>query len=254
MSLPSPQTTTFRDTYEAMIPRWMKQGRLWRVGYSVALHLDLLGDAVAASVRIGFPGGYWSGANERIGLDRKIVRGYDEPDASYEAALRNWRDIHARKGNPWVMLERLRAYFTGHDVTLDLIQNIDGTTASYRTIYVDGTREAGTMTWNWDANVGTYTSRFWIIITVPEDVATAAPTWGDGGWNVNETVGSSAPYSMVESVRSIVEAFRPRASNCDRIIVVFNQDDWAAQPPDGTWNRASHRNPNACYWRGTDPP
>ena len=263
-----PTLTRFRDAYEAMVPRWLKgwledpetgiktPKRIFRVGYAIALHLDVLGDAAVAAIKCGFPGGYSTTFDRYIGQERGIVRGYDEPALAYEARLRLARDTRIRKGNPWCLLEQLQAYFTGHAVGFELIHNTGATSAIQYALAADGTRTTSSITWDWDGAGATYLSRFWVILHVPTDVALPAPTWGDGGWEavtvVSETIGSTAPYWMVQNVKSIVENFRSDSAKCSHIVLVFDDDDWNAQQPDGTWNHMGNRNPNACYWKGPE--
>jgi hypothetical protein len=268
MTLIASQSTKFRDAYEAMVPRWMKgwledpetgfktPKRLWRIGYAVAIHADLLADLAVAAIKCGFPGGYSSTFDRYIGQERGIVRGYEEPAVAYEARMRAWRDTMMRKGDSWCLLEQLQAYFTGHAVAIDLLSNTDAANAIRYRLAADGTRTTDSIAWNWDGAGATLPSRFWVILHVPTDVALPAPTWGDGGWEavtvVSETIGSTAPYWMVQNVKAIVEAFRADSSKCSHIILVFDDGDWTAQQPDGTWDHMGNRNPNACYWKGTE--
>jgi hypothetical protein len=253
----SPTVTTFRDAYLALVPRWMKGTRLGAVGYAIATHLDLVADSATYAVKARFPG-YSTTTDTLLGKERRIVRGYDEPVLAYRARLPYWLDVARRRANAWLVLETLRAYFTEHSVTLEYVANTGATTARVKRLLPDGTMENDSISWDWDGQGVALPSRFWLVLHVDADVAEICPTWGDGGWEatgvVSETIGSTAPYWMVQNVRAIVQDCNSASGLCSHIILVFAdyEAEWAAQQPDGTWGRLGNRNPYACYWKGTE--
>ncbi len=252
MTLPVPQDTKFRDVYEQIIPRWMHGFRLWRVGYAVALHLDILGDAAAAAIKIGWPGGYSSEADPLIGKDRRIIRGPTQPDASFEADCRSWLDIHARKGNRWLILERVLAAFATAPAWAQIIDN-DG--ATY-TLSTDGSMTYASRSWNWD-NHPEYTGRFWLV--VPNSIVGLVPstvTWDEldqaaAQWDQPPRLWDFEWNVWPETLQSLVEAYRSEHAFCDCICIVDDEYNWDLAVPDGTWGNADNRSIAAYYATGT---
>lgn len=78
-----------------------------------------LGDAVQGvfvrsgeAVRARFPtAGADPGALALIGAERRIRRGPEEDAATYTGRLQGWLDAHRRRGNAYVLLEQLIAYW-----------------------------------------------------------------------------------------------------------------------------------------------
>lgn len=203
-----------------------------------------------------------------LGRDRKIVRGIDEPAASYAARLVRWLDDHRVRGNPYALHAQLRAY-----AQADIMVRTVDRSGNWFTTAADGTLTAAIATgnWDWDATPAAQWSRFWVIMYPTADGkpwAKAAGTFGVGGgvWggavgSPGYTIGTTATAEQVSSVRQIVRDWMPDGTRCEWIIIAFDPAsfDPTAPEPNGTWknwgldtagNYAPERLSTARYWKG----
>src|ERR1044072_31681 len=112
---------TFRDRMrEQWSPPWLGEGNNERLGYATALQADMLGDALAAALLSRFPGLYTEETLPLIGRERRIARGPSEPSGSYAGRLVRWLDGHARRGNPYALLQQIFAYYAPNNFEVQL--------------------------------------------------------------------------------------------------------------------------------------
>jgi len=137
------RSISWLDTLLGLVPRWLK-GRVsldptqCGDGYKVLTAAGAIWDEQELILRQGmlasFPGFGDDRSLDLLGLQRGIVRGPLETSAAYAERLRFWRQVNARKGSPWVLLEQVQAYLAGYPVECRLICG-DGTATSPATRY-----------------------------------------------------------------------------------------------------------------------
>ncbi len=249
----------YREGFYDLLPSWLSTGDGELVAYSLNVLLDWARERVRLGLLARFPDYAPADALGAIGRDRKIIRGIDEPAASYAVRLKRWLDDHLVRGNPWALLEQLRAYCNA-----PVMVRIVDRRGNWHSIAADGTRSRSmrTANWLWDtAPASPRWARFWVIIypTAAGEpwAASEAGAWPSGG-----TIGTTATPEQVASVRQIVREWKPAGTRCEWIIVAFDpvSFDPAAPEPDGTWewfgrdNAGSYeqaRLDTARYWKGT---
>lgn len=253
---------TFRDALTKVVPPWLQGFWGTRYLYALGVQIDAMGDALRAGVKLRFPNVYSDESLALLGRERGIKRGLFESAEAYALRLDRWLDDGRTKGNPWNLMHNVQAYLAPHGVRLRYVNNL----GFWRTLNADGTREyTRSSAWNWDGNATPW-SRFWLVIYPPaalwerDGVWTNDEFWGDDG----TTWGSTASPEQVESVRAIVADCMGPHSQCENIIVAF--DDAAFDPADpssmadGLWGLASKyeagvqipsRDDRAIYWDGS---
>lgn len=112
---------TFRDTMRRISPPWLQNGNAERYLYAMAVQVDVLGEALIASLKLRFPGLYSEESLPLIGRERRIARGPNEPAASYATRLLRWLDDHQRRGGPHAMLAQLYAYYAPDNFPVELV-------------------------------------------------------------------------------------------------------------------------------------
>ena len=231
-------------------------------------------DRLRTGILCRFPGNGTMPADalQYAGRDRKIRRGPAEPQDVYELRLVGAIDKHRTRGNAWRMMEQIRAYCYPHAVRVRIWTDRGDVYTLDRDETTDLVRATA---WDWDGTFGVdgVWSRFWVLIYVTTD-ATPQPwqrlTWGMPGlvWGGPYTWGSTATPADVQSIRSIVETWKPEGTHCRHIMVVFNDAafdpaDTAPPLPDGTWGpwtkpsgttKVPTRSADAIYWPGTRGP
>lgn len=241
---------TFRTLRRSMQPRWLTDGEGGLVAYALDMIRDAFVNRLVQGYRAGFP---QSGpertpaptdALNRIGQDRRVIRGINESDADYAARLVNWLVDRRTAGNPYTLMRQLAAY-TGA-----------ATGCSFRTYDVrgncysraaDGTQTANLNTglWNWDGDTARW-SRFWVII-YPGTLWTTGPgSWGSSStaaWNGAAGLGwgSTAAAEHVRSLQAIVADWKPAGTRCQNIVLAFDLASFnpATPEPDGLWRNWS---------------
>lgn len=242
----------FRRLFRRFLPAWATTGDGELVHYSIGATLDLWFERLREGIRARFPSHAPDDALSLIGKDRKIVRGIEEPRASYVERLIRAPDDHRTRGNPYALMRQLRAY-----CQTDLrIRTVDRN-GNWYTIEADGTQtyHLAQGNWDWQGETTAQWSRFWVILYPPASLWTKQNTLGSGLilGTPGLTIGSSATPEQVRSVKQIVRDWKPDGTRCVRIILAFNDGDFDpldANPPnpDGDWNISSRRNPDAAYW------
>jgi hypothetical protein len=261
----------FRRLFYRLTPWWLNTGEGELVNFSLGAMHDAMSERARQSVHARFPATTPPDALPRMGRDRKIIRGFNEPEATYRLRLLRWLDDHRVRGNPYKLMAQLRAYLTGYAVPMRTVDN----RGNWYSVAADGTRSVvlDQGNWDWDGSPALW-SRFWVILYPPADLWTEGPNIGDadlwggavGGNGAGiYTIGSTATPEQVKSIRSIVRQWKPAGTHCVRIIVAFDPASFdPADPPgpplpDGTWKnhgtgypvRLAARLQTARYWRGT---
>lgn len=254
-----------RDLIIKTAPPWLK--RTWgaRFIYTFGVMADGVLDWSFGGVKARFPSFAPPDALPAIGRDRVIMRGFDEPDATYALRLRRAFDSHQLQGNPFELLREIRAYLYPFDVRCRLVDN----RGTWTTIDVGGAESIDRVAanWDWDGHAPPAWSRFWVIIYPSTSGLWSAAASGSGHsvWGTGNTIGTTATPAQVHSIREICRAWRPEGTRLMNIIVAF--DDASFDPahapgaplPDGTWGtwgkyvggvKRPARLATARYWDG----
>jgi len=101
-------TPTYRDAVQRYWPWGERYATVRKILYSSIAQLDVLGNNLISGLKLRFPGNF-ADALPLLGRERRIRRGRTESAASYTARLRRWLTDHARRGNPYALLEQLYA-------------------------------------------------------------------------------------------------------------------------------------------------
>ncbi len=271
---------TFTETFKVWLPSWLggagsepAEGEEGTDDEKVVASLSLLLDDYIARAKWGllarFPGlaVYLDdeAALAAIGRDRRIVRGINEPAASYGERLTRAIDDHRTRGNPYAMLEQLQAYLQAPCV----VRTVDPQ-GNWFTIDADGNRSCVLTTneWDWDGAPSTEWSRFWVVIypvggtdpwAVSGELGDSA-TYGDGEIDhPNLAIGLTATVDQVNSVRAIIREWKPANAACEWVIVAFDEATFGpfiSPSPMGLWGNWSNgagspaRLDTARYWKG----
>lgn len=256
---------TFRNAAYNLSSARLRMVDAAKMVYSfVGLPLDLLAEYADQSTKARFPEICPEDALNSIGRDRGIIRGPLEPATSYRARLLLWILAWRGAGVGQAMLDQIAGYLTPNTARLRIWTQV----GVVYTRAADGTfaiERAGDLAFNWDQRPDLW-ARFFVVIYAINGVPwSASPFWGSPAsppWGNNPQVsrGSSALVSEVQSIRGIVDEWKPAASRCERIIVsfdasIFNPGD--PDLPDGTWGdyldpatHTAHRDRRAIYWKG----
>lgn len=112
---------TFRDRIAMFVPPWLQLGNNAKLLYAILVQVDAMGDALAAGVRMRFPGSYSPESLSLIGRERRIARGAAEPDDTYAARLRRWLVDHSTRGGPYALLAQIHAFYAPNAFPVDLV-------------------------------------------------------------------------------------------------------------------------------------
>lgn len=228
----------FRKIVHKLAPSWLTDDDGGKVLYSLHLMLDSWLERGRLGVLARFPEYAPDDAIAALSRDRKIIRGLNEPVSSFAVRLRKWLDTHRIAGNPFALLEQIRAYLQADVLVRTVDQN-----GNWYWIDPDGSYhtqlKAGQ--WNWDSATTTNWSRFWVIIYGRTLWTTAK--YGDGSkYSAAHVWGLSATPDQIAGLRSVVRQWKPAHAKCEQIIVAM--DDSIFQPGttlDGNWGRYSSR-------------
>lgn len=262
-------TTRYRRSLRFLGPSWlMTEGEGPFIERSIGKMMDAFMERTRQGLRARFPSYAPESALAPLGRDRRIIRGIDEPTASYSARLLSWLDDHRVRGNPWKLLEQLRSYCQA-DVRVRTVDQ----RGNWFTIDRDGTKSylLDQGNWDWDGAADSPNwARFWVIIYPTsdgqpweiEDTWGTSGLWGTGAhWGDGGVWGTTATPGQVGDIRSIVQQWSPIGTRCEWIIIAFDDAsfDPASPEPDGTWGPWSKisggvavptRLSTARYWRG----
>lgn len=253
----------FRRVITKMGPRWLVgEGEGERVAASLGTILDAFLERLRLGLLARFPQHCPPDALAYHARDRKIVRGIEESSEAFATRLLRWLDDHRVRGNPYALMEQLRAYCNA-DVRIRTVDR----RGNWFTLERDGSRgyNIAAGNWDWDGVAASPDwSRFWVIIYPTVDgLPWTRVKWGSFVWGAaGKTLASSASRNQVADVRRIVREWKPAGTKCEFVIVAFNDSDFSptgASPPlpDGTWGRAKKvgsdpavfsRDDEAIYW------
>jgi len=266
----------FRTAFYKFMPSWLYSDEGELVNYSLGVIMDAFLERLWLGVRARMPSYAPPDAFPRLGRDRKIVRGINEGLESYAVRLIRWLDDHLVRGNPYALLEQLRAY-----CNVDMMARVVDARGNWFTIDADGVRSfsLAQANWDWGDNTldgsGNITNwgRFWVVLYPPTTLWTQTPAWGDpalwgGAWGTDGyTWGSTATPSQVAAVRSIVRDWKPAGTRCEYIILAFDPSsfdptdvqepvgdlpggDWTINHRMGSDPAVAARLETASYWPG----
>jgi hypothetical protein len=216
------QFKPFRVWAAQLCPPWLRGD--W--GEQLVMAFGLIYDLFAEEVRLSGEASMMESpdfapdALQRIGLERRMPRYLIDTDATYKSRLKNawqaWQQAGTRQG----VLAQLQAM----GVQATIVESFE---------------------WNWDDNPDDW-SRFWVVITGHAWTQTVygVPNYGDC------TYGSNMTVAEVEALRKLVRQWKPAHVRCQYLIVVFDEVAWAANQPDGSWQRRGNRNRAAIYIPG----
>jgi hypothetical protein len=266
----------FRRIRSFIAPRWLTEGLGGLVGYA----LDTIRDAYVERVRLGLlarfpqngPNGEVAPADalQALGRDRRVIRGLNETDQAYALRLLAWLDDRKTAGNPYALMQKIAEYLGTSSGFV--IKTVD-VAGNWYVRAADGTRTAylKQANWHWDDESAQW-SRFWVVLHPNGFWAETPFNWGDTsgpGWGKDDghTIGSTATYDEVQTIRAIVADWKPAGTKCINIVVALDPDSFdptapvdSTGMPDGLWWRWSKvvadvqvpaRLDTARYWDGS---
>lgn len=228
---PQLELQTYRDTMRKRSPTWLQRGLAEKILYSLAVHLDALGDAVTAGVKLRFPNVYSAESLPTLSRERRIVRGNYESDEGLAARLSRWLIDHHYRGNPYAMLTQLFYHYLPAVFDMDIV-------------YANGRR------FSFDAAIYLATGDLQAALT--RDLTSFRPADGTARWArwwlflYTDTWATVPPTAAeIEDLRLIPHAWN--AAHCLGTIVIFSSSAEMWNWPLGhVWNEAGTWN--------TDPP
>lgn len=183
---------TFRDQIRRRSPPWLQHGNAEKYLYALGVHLDALGDALAAGVKSRFPGLYSFESLPYIARERRIVRGRNETDAGFAERLRAWLADHRRRGNPYALLSQLHTFFAPDNFPIELVY----ASGQRYAMDVDGVVTRSFVPWSPDGNPAKW-ARWWLFYNT-DQWAVTPPTQTEidelrlvpRAWNATHPIGS----------------------------------------------------------------
>lgn len=254
---------TFRAMWRSLVPAWLAEGESELVGYVLMLLNDVTLERLYFGLLARFPQQGPDGspaptdALAAMGRDRGMVRGIDEPDASYAARLTQWLVDARTRGTAFTLMKQLAAYcdWDGSKGCSYRVVDNRGNWFSRSSAGVE-TSSLNTGNWNWDAEPASKWSRFWVIIYPGTRWIDTSQAWGTAGtWgNATATWGSSTiTEEHTRTIQSIVASWKPDGTRCHSIILALdaNSFDPASPEPNGTWHYWGNRLTTALYLDGS---
>lgn len=237
----------YRTAFRKLMPRHFTRGEGELVLSSLAELKEGFAERAYQGANARFPSTLLPSALPYIGRDRKIVRGINEPEASFAERLIRAIDDRKVQGNPFALMAQLRAYCQAEV----RIRTVDAS-GNWFTLERDGSLEwrIKALNWDWDGTPRNPSfSRFWVIIyptaaglpwaEMSPDIGTPGP-WDDTIGSEGFTIGTTATPEQIVSLRSIVREWQADGTRCEWIVVAF--DDASFDPtdtspplPDGSW-------------------
>jgi hypothetical protein len=237
-----------RDVLFGRIPRWLSGFFGSRLFFAINGQLDSMGDALVASIKLRKPGLYSPSTLPRIGRDRRMTRTPSETDAAYAIRCQQWRQIHARRGNPFALMEQVQGQIAPDTVRLAVVSN----NGNRLELSESGEPSViGATSWDWDGDEEKW-SRVWLLVY--DSAWVSDGLWGDSGdWgdDPEATIGSDATIVEVARVRDIANEWGAAHAVIVHVVIVLDETAWEAAQPDGGWVRFGDRNSNVAYWKGT---
>lgn len=256
----------FRDYANAISTPWLRKKVGGGLLYAKGLILDALTDWLSIGVKARFPDQAPPDALGFIGNDRQIDRGPAEPDSGYKTRLRRASDTWRNAGGGRTILTQLAAYFTG--IAQPPLRLVSDSSVWHVYDWATGLvarSKPSPANWIWDSLTGVRWWRGWVIIDSSSGPWTRHK-WGSGGkWGSSGTTwGSSATKQEVISIARIINKWKPAhvatsfpATDAPQGVVwvvvcfsstLFRSTDTAPPNPNGNYDVAANRDPNATYW------
>jgi hypothetical protein len=229
----------FRRLLVRAVPGWLAKGDGGKALWSIGTMFDAFAERSRQALLVRFPGFAPLDSLGAHGRDRKIIRGIDEPAASYAQRLVAWLDEHRVRGNPYALMRQIRAYAQA-DVRVRTVDR----RGNWFTIDRDGTQSVrlAAGNWSWDEGDLSRWSRFWVIIYPTADGEPWAQNaaWGDpalwdtGLWGEpQKTIGTTATQNQVTDIRRIVREWKPDGTRCDGVIIAFDDESFDPNGQEG---------------------
>ncbi len=248
----------YRTAFKKLVPAWLADDVL----YSLGVMKDAFAERTRQGLMARWPSYAPPSALPYLARDRRIVRGINEPVATFRARLRRWLRDHRVRGNPFALMAQLRAYCNA-DVRIRIVDRRGNWYALDR----DGSVSwlLNQANWSWDDGGLDRWARFWVIIYPTTSGEPWGPAvWGGTGCDETTTVGTTATPEQVATVRAIIRDWKPAGTRCEWVVIAFDDAsfDPAAPEPDGHWGRwgkddgagnyIPSRLDTARYWRGVE--
>ncbi len=181
-----------------MVPRWLgapddPEDEGARVLHTITLMMDATIERVRQGLDARFPSRTGEAANALTAADRGILRGRDETLSTFALRLKAWRypRTHRVRGNAFVLLEQVRAYWR------DIVESDNtGTGMVATTVAADGlvhklfatgaVTKVGIAPWDWDGA---------LVTAIVPTVGTASNTLGGG--TLTPAIPSNAPGALL---------------------------------------------------------
>lgn len=242
---------SFFESFQKLVPSWLSADDGGKVLASLALIKDDFVARAKLALLARFPNyAPDDAALAAIGRDRRIMRGINEPAASYATREVRYLDDHIRRGNPFAMLEQLQAYLQAPCV----VRTVDRR-GNWYSIAADGTKSThmAAGNWTWDDQPTSLWARFWVIIYPAGGTNPWAPSgahlndaglWGDDKLgHANLSIGTTATQDQIATVKAIIRDWKPAGSNCEWAIIAFDATSFsptgALTDPGGLWGNWS---------------
>jgi len=265
MSVPEPQTTTFRDMSDTLSPTYLlgPNGKAYR--YSMAVLWDAIADGAAFATLARFPTRAPADAFVWLEEDREIVQGFAESEASFINRLIQWLDTWGFAGTTTGLLISLLGYLLP---TLPKVLTVDNNGQWWT--YAAGTVPLGpppasmplpplqTLTapsnWRWDSvswppAYAALWARVWPVLFSTGGTPWGPPTatygggatYGDGTcWGWSGTRGQAAGITTIAGLQRAGHAAIPFVIvTYDATMFDVSQAFGSSKLPDGNWGHWS---------------
>ena len=245
-------------------PPWLQQGANGQGPGVAGRYLQACGTALDTMALRGQQAAYVSlpGVGDPsglpfIGLDRVMVQGASEPNATFALRLTGAFDAWQHGGSQWGALQQVLALFTGFAGGTPPARTVSN--AAVWDYYAAGASTAtppihvlaSPKNWNWDGGAevtglvpgATPWWRYWLILdsaggsawTTTEGNWGAAGNWGDG----TASWGLSVPPAILVTIRTVLRSWQSANAWCRWIVINFTAGQYAPDAanalPDGTW-------------------
>lgn len=161
-----PERIRFEAALVRISPPWLRRNVGAKLLGAFGARIDDLVDRMVDGVKLRFPGhdptAIDPSALVLLGRERRILRGPNEPDATYAARLQTWWDAHRTRGGPYALMTQLyhfwRATLTPQ---IDLVYH----SGQRYVLSAAGAITRDAITWNADGTA--FWSQFWLFFDLP---------------------------------------------------------------------------------------